>query len=146
MTKLSIVVLCALCLGSCSEGRDFAYHERAEFNNMKIGEIEDFVRETAERWGLIVYEVPKQSLMRGNYEGSRGLFSMGVGVEGSSGPVFWISNSAAAHVITLMMAHEMGLPSACVDRLHEELKSGLEKKFDIKLQPVPTPAKTHDAE
>ena len=104
---------------------------------MKIGEIEDFVRETAKRWGLKVYEVPKESLIRGDWVGgSYNLFSIGAYVRESEGSVFWISNGNPAHVITLSMNYETGLLAACVDRLHEELKSGLEDKFDMEFQPV----------
>lgn len=132
MIRIPAIALCAFCLGSCAdESRDFAYYERAEFNNMdmNIAEVESFVRDTAKRWGLQVFEVPKIS--------TRGVFSMGAYVEGEEPKVvFWIGNDGAAHILSLMMGYEMGLSSACVDRLHEELKSGLESKLGIVLRPV----------
>lgn len=137
MIRLSTAVLCAFCLGSCDEHRDFAYHERAEFNNMMVGEIEDFVRYTAKRWDLVVDEASKKSLIRTNHSGAQGnLFSMVAYVQGSSGIVFVIGNSAVPHILSLSMSYEMGLAPACVNRLHEELKSGLKTKFDIDLRPV----------
>lgn len=137
MVRLSAITLLALCLSACAEEEwDFAYYERAEFNNMTINEIEDFVRDIAKRWGLQVYEVPKKSLVRTNLKGSRGLFSMGVYVEGSDGPVFWIGNRGAAHILSLMMSYKMGFSPRCVDRLYEELKLGLEERFGLDFYPV----------
>ncbi len=96
---------------------------------MKIDEIENLVRDTAKRWGLQVFEVPKM--------GTRGVFSMGTYVEGEEPKaVFWIGNSGPAHILNLSMNYDMGLSPACVDRLHEELKSGLKTKFGIELQPM----------
>lgn len=138
MLKSFAITLLALCLSACAEEeKDFAYYERAEFNNMTISEVEDFVRDIAKRWGLQVYEIPKKSLVRTNQKGSRGLFSMGVYVEGTNEPVFWIGNRGVAHILSLMMSYEkVGFSPACVDRLHKELKSGLKAQFGIDLQPV----------
>ena len=94
-----------------------------------FGEIESFVRDAVKRWGLMVYELPKPQTFRFGTSGPGGPFSMTTYVEGFAASVFLIK-------ICLTRSDEVGLPPACVHRLHEELKTGLKDKFHLNLQPV----------
>ena len=141
MFRLLAVIFCTVCLSACegeSEGefREFAYHERAAFDPALIGEVEVFVRDIARRWELELHEISREQL--GLHRDVQNAFDMMAYVEGHEreGMVFWIGNFGGDDLLSFAMGSGGGLPRICVDRLHEELKSGLEGRFGLDLYPV----------
>ena len=102
-----------------------------------IGEIKVFIRDIARRWELELDEIYDEQLkLHGDVQN---VFDMMAYVEGHEreGMVFWIGNFGGGdNLLSLSMGSGGGLPRICVDRLHEELKSGLEDRFGLDLYPV----------
>lgn len=142
MSRLLAVVACVACISACEgelegESRDFAYHERAAFDPAMIGAIEVFIRDIAKRWELELHEKSLEQLRL--HGGVQNAFDMLAYVEGyeRKGMVFWIGNFGGGdNLLSLSMGSGGGLPRICIDRLHEELKSGLEDRFGLDLYPV----------
>ena len=109
------------------------------FDPVLIGEVEVFIRDIASRWELELHEIPHEQL-KILYQDVPNPFDMMAYIEGDErkGMVFWISNAGGGgDLLRLSMDdYEGGLPRICVDRLYEELKSGLEGRFGLDLYPV----------
>ena len=145
MSKLLAVVFCAAGLGACGEESEdraiyipFVYAERAAFDPALIGEVEVFIRDIASRWELELHEIPHEQLKM-LHRDVPNPFNMMAYVEGPRHKkmIFWINNfGGGGDLLSLSMGGGGGLPRICVDRLHEELKSGLESRFGLDLYPV----------
>lgn len=144
MSRLLAIVFCAVCISACEvdlevEYVEYVYRERAAFDPALIDEVEVFIRDIAKRWELELDEKSQESL-RFLHKDVENAFDMMAYIKGHErkGMVFWIGNlGGKGNLLSLSMDHyEGGLPRICVDRLHEELKSGLENRFGLELYPL----------
>lgn len=108
-----------------------------------VDEVEVYIRDTAKRWNLNLEEKDREEA-RLHTNGKEAFSILAYLGEGLNGPVFWIANIGAGDRIFLLLNESTGMALADLERLDQELKSGLEEKFDIKLQPKPIPTDTHD--
>ena len=138
--RLIGAVLTVLFVVSCDgELTKPTYQYRAPFNPAMVEDVEIFMRDVAKRWKLRLFEKDRKEMKVISLGKEAFLIALFLKSDPEDDWILDISNAGAGTILTLGLYEHEDMPLSELQRLDNEVRTGLKEKFGIELVPYVEP-------
>lgn len=130
MRKILLVLLCIFCLNACTaEYIKPMFFYRSPFDPSMVTDVESYMRKASKNWNFELFEKDKKE-MKAVTDGQEAFY---LAFYHKDKAILDISNVGVGVVLTLALFDHGDMPIAELERLANEVRSGLKSKFGIQL-------------